>query len=124
LGKFLIFKKAQYTTEDWTRYIAKYGDFRYEGGPLPLSHFLVHRKVKTLETFIRKSFNWRPIGGFALLLGLRKLEDDEMLTDHWVYKEEKLKALQLYLNQPEKEGQEYDIRNKTTSYLNQPEKKG
>jgi hypothetical protein len=104
LGKFLIFKKAQYTTEDWIRYIVRYGDFRYEGEPLPLLHFLVHRKVETLEAFIHKSFNWRPIGGWAVTVGLRKLEDDEMLTDHWVYKAQKLECLGLYLNQPEKEG--------------------
>jgi hypothetical protein len=102
LRKFLIFKRVQYTTTDWIRYIAEYGDFRYEGEPLPLSHFLVHRKVETLDNSIRESFNWRPIGGFALTLGLTKLRDDEFLTDHWGYEEKKLKALRLYLNQPEK----------------------
>jgi hypothetical protein len=34
LKKFIVFQKAQYTTEDWIRYIAMFGDFRFDGGTL------------------------------------------------------------------------------------------
>jgi hypothetical protein len=109
LGKFLIFEKAQYTTGDWIRYIERYGDFRFKGGPLLLTHFLVHRKVKTLGPFINEEFAWHPIGEYVVTHGMRRLEDEEMLTDHWVFKDKKLDRLGIYLNnevgsEPEKEG--------------------
>jgi hypothetical protein len=75
--RFLKFRKAQYTTEDWIRYIKRYGYFRIDGEPLPLTHFLVHRKVKTLGPFIKETFYEHPLGEYIIAHGMRQLEDGE-----------------------------------------------
>jgi hypothetical protein len=96
--KFLKFRKVRYTTEDWIRYIERYSDFRIVGEPLPLTPFLVHQKVKTLGPFIKERFYEHPIGEYIIAHGKRQLEDEEMLTDHWIYKDKILPKFGIYLN--------------------------
>jgi hypothetical protein len=72
-------------------------------------NFLVHRKVKTLGPFIKEVFCGRPIGEYIVAHGMRRLEDEEMLTDHWVFKAKMLDRLGIHINnevtsEPEEEG--------------------
>jgi hypothetical protein len=78
------FKRKDSTIEDWVDYIKMYGSIRYEGKPFPLHHFLVHRRVGTLEPFIRnRVFVGLDIGQYVITHNCSELKRDQMLSECW-----------------------------------------
>jgi hypothetical protein len=99
LRTMMSFKRKDSTIEDWVDYIKMNGSIRYKGKPLPQNHFLVHRRVGTLEPFIRERvFVGLDIGQYVITHNCSELRRDQMLSECWCPKVGALWLLTIYFN--------------------------